>query len=243
MTTPRSVVLLHGFAGTTATWDDVRAAWSAPAIALALPGHGAAPVAASWDANLDVVAAQVPAGAIAVGYSLGARVALGLLARDRVAAAVLIGVNPGLASDDERAARITSDAAWAARLRADGTAAFLATWQAQPLFATQARAPAERRARRQRERASLDAEALARSLETMGLGRMPDYRAALVARAPRAHLVVGADDHAYVERARSLVAAAPRLGLDVIGASGHDPTLEQPAALAAVLARVIPHLP
>jgi 2-succinyl-6-hydroxy-2,4-cyclohexadiene-1-carboxylate synthase len=242
MTTPRTVVLLHGFAGTAAVWDDVRAAWTAPATALTLPGHGTA-IGADWDANLDAVAAAVPAGAIAVGYSLGARVALGLLARDHVAAAILIGVSPGLASDDERAARIASDAAWAAQLRAGGTAAFLAAWQAQPLFATQARVPAERRAARLRGRAGLDAEGLACSLETMGLGRMPEYRAALLARAARAHLVVGGDDHAYLERARGLVAAAPALGLDVIEASGHDPTLEQPAALAAVLARVIPTLP
>jgi 2-succinyl-6-hydroxy-2,4-cyclohexadiene-1-carboxylate synthase len=236
-----TTVLLHGFAGTPASWDDVRAAANGAATAIALPGHGT-PIAGDWDANLDLVAADVPAGAVVVGYSLGARVALGLLARDHVAAAVLVGVNPGLASADERAARTTSDAAWAARLRTEGTAAFLAAWQAQPLFATQARAPAERRAARQAQRAALDAEGLARSLETMGLGRMPDYRAALLARAARVHLVVGADDHAYVERARGLVAAAPSLGLVLVAASGHDPTLEQPAALAAILERVLPTL-
>jgi pimeloyl-ACP methyl ester carboxylesterase len=71
---------------------------------------------------------------------------------------------------------------------------------------------------------------------------MPDYRAALLARAGRAHLVVGAEDVAYLERARSLVAEAPALGLDVIAGSGHDPTLEQPASLATALAAAVARL-
>ena len=45
-------------------------------------------------------------GSYLCGYSLGARVALGLLARHahRFAGATLIGVHPGLSSPDERAA-------------------------------------------------------------------------------------------------------------------------------------------
>ena len=240
------IALIHGFAGSPESWSPVIAAWPVAErdlVALALPGHGAdTPVAASWDANLEAVVAQVPRGTVVVGYSLGARVALGLLAGDRIAGAVLIGVNPGIADDAERAARAASDAAWARLLRERGIEAFADAWAAQPLFATQARAPAAERAARRARRLALDPEALARSLETMGLAAMPDYRAALVARAARAHLVVGADDAAYVARARGLVAAAPALGLDVIAGSGHDPTLEQPAALARVAAAAVERL-
>jgi 2-succinyl-6-hydroxy-2,4-cyclohexadiene-1-carboxylate synthase len=229
-----SVVLLHGFAGTPAAWDEVIARWRGPApTAIALPGHGGDPVGARWDDNLDRVAARVPPRSMVVGYSLGARVALGLLARDAIEAAVLIGVNPGI-DDDERPARRASDAAWAAMLRERGIAAFASAWQAQPLFATQARASEAARDERRRRRLALDPEQLARSLETMGLAEMPDYRGALIARAARAHLVVGADDAAYVARARALAGVAP-FAVDEIAASGHDPTLEQPAALAAVV--------
>jgi 2-succinyl-6-hydroxy-2,4-cyclohexadiene-1-carboxylate synthase len=232
---PEPIVLLHGFAGTTASWDPVRATQRLEATPVPVPGHRA-PIADDWDGNLALLAARVPRDAIAIGYSLGARLALGLLATDRVRAAVLIGVNPGLTGDDERRARAVGDAQWAALLRTEGLAAFLDAWEAQPLFASQSRAPAALRAARRQQRMTLDPESLARSLETTGLAVMPDYRAALLARASCVHLVVGAEDDAYVARARSLIADAPALGFDVIAGSGHDPTLEQPERLADVLA-------
>lgn len=225
------VALLHGFAGGPWAWDDVIAAWPAPPAlaAIALPGHGA-PIGASWDDNLERVARAIDGADVVVGYSLGARVALGLSATGRIARAVLIGVNPGI-DDADRPARRAHDARWAARLRTEGLAAFVAAWAAQPLFATQARVPAERRAARDARRRALDPEGLARSLETMGLAEMPDYRQA--ARDGVA-LVVGADDLKYLAIARAL----GRGRIETIADAGHDPTFEQPARLAAVLARL-----
>ena len=231
-----TLALLHGFGHPPASWAEVRAALRAPAIDCPLPGHDARwPVAGGWDATLAALAARVPADAIAVGYSLGARLALGLLAADRVRAAILIGVNPGLADPAERAARVTADAAWAARLRADGTAAFLDAWEAQPIFATATRAPAAVRDRRRTARAALDADALADAMTALGLGAMPDLADALIVRADRARLIVGADDAKFAAIASTLATGAPALGPTVIAGSGHDPTLEQPAALAAAI--------
>jgi len=224
------IAYLHGFAGTPVVWDPVRASGAVPrGDALALPGHGGGPVRATWDANLDAVATAIGDADVVVGYSLGARVALGLVASGRAPRAVLVSVNPGI-DDHARAARRVTDAGWIAMLRERGLDAFLAAWEAQPLFATQARVPAEVRAARRAWRATLDPEQLARSLEVMGLAEMPDYRSAIDA--ARFALIAGADDAKYVAIARAL--GAP---LDVIAGSGHDPTLEQPAALAAAIAR------
>ncbi len=230
--------LLHGFAQPAAAWSDVTLALGSDATprACPVPGHDPAAPVAPWPAAVARLAAGLPPRSIAVGYSFGARLALGLLAVDAVDVAILIGVNPGLADPAARAARQADVAAWAARLRALGTAAFLDVWEAQPLFATQARAPLDRRARRRALRAALPAEPLALALEQLGLGAMPDLRPALIARARRAHLIVGADDARFLAIARDLRAAAPALGLDVIAGSGHDPTLEAPASLAAAIA-------
>jgi 2-succinyl-6-hydroxy-2,4-cyclohexadiene-1-carboxylate synthase len=230
-------VLLHGFAGTPAAWDDVLAAWPAGsprAIALALPGHGE-PAPDSWEQALDDVSAYLPGGATVVGYSLGARIALGLLERDACARAVLISVNPGLASEAERAQRRADDARWATLLRTDGVAAFAEAWEAQPLFASAARASAERRARRRAARLELDAEDLARSLETMGLAEMPDYRAILREKAARVRLVTGALDEKFCAIARGLPAP-----LTVLPDVGHDPTLEAPEVLALTVTSANP---
>ena len=209
------VALLHGFAGTPDAWADVPFAGEA----LALPGHGA-PIADTWDECI----AMMGAHELVVGYSLGARVALGMLARGQAERAILIGCNPGICED--RAARRAGDARWARMLREDGLEAFADAWAAQPLFATQQRFP-ERVAARRARRLQLDAEGLARSLEVMGLAEMPDLSAHLA----RAQLVAGALDAKYI-------ALAGDRPLTLIADSGHDPTLEQPLALAAQLAKL-----
>lgn len=222
-------VLLHGFAGDPASWEDI--ALAVDAERLALPGHlGGGPLAPDWDGNLTAIAAGIGRCDVVVGYSLGARVALGLVIGGHVPRGVLISVNPGIA-DHERAARRTGDAVWAELVRRRGIAAFIDAWQAQPLFATQARAPAERLAARHARRLALDPEQLARSLETMGLAEMPDYRALVD---DRVSLIAGADDAKYVAIGRALPAH-----LELIASSGHDPVLEQPAALAQAIDRAI----
>jgi 2-succinyl-6-hydroxy-2,4-cyclohexadiene-1-carboxylate synthase len=220
-------VLLHGFAGDPASWDDVPVAGDR----IALPGHlGGGPLERDWAGNLAAIAARLVGCEVVVGYSLGARVALGLVIGGHVPRGVLISVNPGIA-DHERAARRARDAAWAELARQRGIAAFVEAWQAQPLFATQKRAPADRLAARAARRLALDPEQLARSLETMGLAEMPDYRALVD---DRVALIAGAEDARYVAITRALPAP-----LEVIADSGHDPLLEQPHALAQAIKRAI----
>jgi len=60
---------------------------------------------------------------------------------------------------------------------------------------------------------------------------MPDYRGEVDGRFA---LIAGADDAKYVAIARALPAP-----LTLVADSGHDPLLEQPAALTAALARVL----
>lgn len=233
-------VLIHGFTGSPAVWDDVVAHAGAglarPPIAIALPGHaGGAAVAPSWDANLEAIARAIAsrggAALPVVGYSLGARVALGLVARGLAPSAVLISVHPGLATAAERAARRASDAAWIERLGRDGSAGFAAAWESQPVLAARYADPAAL-AGRAAIRRSHDPRGLAASLAVMGLAEMPDYRAAI--RDAPVRLIAGADDAKFVAIAHDLAAEAA-LPLDVVPRSGHDPTLDAPAALAAIL--------
>jgi 2-succinyl-6-hydroxy-2,4-cyclohexadiene-1-carboxylate synthase len=212
-------VLLHGFLGDPSVWTGITTG-----DALALPGHlGGDPVLPTWAQNLDALAGRVRGYDVAIGYSLGARVALGLLARGAVPRAILISVNPGL-SDAERAGRRASDAVWAHRFRSEPLADVLDAWEAQPLFATQSRAAPDVLAARRARRLELDPEQLARSLESMGLAEMPDYRSQLD---DRCTVIAGAEDAKYVALSPSA---------HIIEHCGHDPLLEQPAKLAALLA-------
>ncbi|MBL9014662.1 MAG: alpha/beta fold hydrolase [Myxococcales bacterium] len=208
---------LHGFLGTPAVWDGIARETDRRVL---LPGHGGAPVATTWAANLHAVARAVAGTEVVVGYSLGARVALGLVAEGYHSCAVLISVNPGI-DDAERPARRASDAAWARRFRDEPLADVLDAWEAQPVFAGR-----PFRARRA-ERLALDPEQLARNLEVMGLAEMPDYRLSVDG---RSHVIAGARDAKFVAIARTLHAP-----ITIIADAGHDPTLDQPGELARVL--------
>jgi 2-succinyl-6-hydroxy-2,4-cyclohexadiene-1-carboxylate synthase len=228
--------LIHGFAGDPANWGEVVDQWQLPEapLVVALPGHGGGPVLGGWDANLATIARTIVGCEVIVGYSLGARIALGLLANSHAVFGVLIGVNPGIA-EAERLERQRSDAAWARMLRTEGLEPFFEAWEQQPLFATQQRAGSVVRAERRARRLRLDAEQLAQSLEQMGLGAMPDYKPTVSAQRDRIALLAGADDAKYTAIARGL----PARVFETVPDAGHDPTLEQPAVLAAAIARAV----
>lgn len=234
-----TAVLLHGFAQDASAWQQVLEAWQPeqPVLALDLPGHASAgAVRQGWSSNLEAVAERIGsqlAHCLLIGYSLGARVALGLVAAGLARRAVLIGVNPGL-PPLEREARRRSDREWIELLRAQGIDAFAERWEAQALFSTQGRAaPAVREARRAARRRH-HPEALAASLEHMGLGAMPDYWPVLGAL--EISLVVGAEDDKFRRLAERAHSQAHR-PLEIVAESGHDVPLEQPARLAAILRR------
>ena len=91
-------------------------------------------------------------------------------------------------------------------LRDDGLDAFIAAWEKQPLFATQAKVDAAHRAERHARRRRLDPEQLAQSLEQMGLGAMPDYWSVMPAHRDRIALIAGADDAKYTAISHGLPA-------------------------------------
>jgi 2-succinyl-6-hydroxy-2,4-cyclohexadiene-1-carboxylate synthase len=240
----RRWVLLHGFTGSPAAWDEVRAALephgavACPALAGHAPDAGAA---GSFDAEVErlagIVASSGFAGAHLCGYSLGARLALGLLARHPglFARATLIGVNPGLpAGAEERAQRADGDERWAL-LAERSPADFLAQWAAQPLFASQRTAGAEALAAQARERAAHDGAALAGAMRALSLARMPDWRPFLPGLAMPVHLVVGEFDAKFVAIARAMLPAIPHARLTVVPGAGHNVVLERPDAIVGAL--------
>ena len=239
-----ATVLVHGFSGSPDSWRDVVPLLPPQldtVVAPVLPGHGAGMVVeVGFRANVRRVAdAIVSIGASQyhlVGYSLGARVALALLAENMVPAAslCLIGVNPGLSLPAERDQRRCSDGEWAQVLRTQGIAAFVTKWEALPLFASLAErvmVAAEVR----RIRLSHDSEQMARSLEHMGLAEMPNYGSDLGRATVPVCLVVGARDHKFRSIADGVVAEWPKIQRFVVEGAGHNVVAEEPERLAALI--------
>jgi 2-succinyl-6-hydroxy-2,4-cyclohexadiene-1-carboxylate synthase len=239
------MALLHGFLGSPASWDRVRAhlVGRGPVEAIALQGHGETPLQRTVTSFEDELARMIeergPRGwpSTLVGYSLGARVALGLAARapapfDRL---VLVSGRDGLRDPEEARARRAHDDALADVLRHDGLAAFVDRWEALPLFDTQRGLPEEIRSAHRARRLAHDPEGVARALSVLSLGRMPRFADAAVSRTARVDLVVGALDVKFRQLAEELSREHATIRLHVVPGAGHDVVLERPDALAAIL--------
>lgn len=113
---PPEIVLLHGGAQNTHTWDTVALALDRPLVAIDLPGHGHSDggISGSLDVRHNardievVVRALAPDARMVVGMSLGGMTSLALadLAPDLVRRLVLVDVTPGV--DGPKAQQITA---------------------------------------------------------------------------------------------------------------------------------------
>ena len=228
-------LLLHGFLGAPSTWDLV-----APGVAAAtLPGHGPTPdmTPASFGASVDAIAATLSEPVVVAGYSMGARLALGLaIAHPRlVRAAVLAGVNPGV-DDSERAARVAWEDAQAATILSHGLPAFVDGWERLPLFASQRGLSGELRASERARRLSHTPAGAAWAMRVLGLGRQPSFWEALATSRVPITFLAGARDHKFAEIAYRASQIAPRSTLHMIPEAGHNLALEAPVELAAAIA-------
>lgn len=242
----QELVLIHGFTGSAASWEAVRRELPSGirVRAAELLGHGGAPDdAASFEAEVDRLAQWLgepdparDARRVVAGYSLGGRVALGLLVRHgrRFGGAVILSAHPGL-EPAARSARVADDERWARLLEAEGLEAFLRRWEALPLFASQRALPPATREGQRAIRAAQDARRLARSLRVLGLGNMPDWRPLLAGVEVPVTLVAGGLDEKFDALGRSLARTLPRARYTAIGGAGHNPLIEAPVEVARIV--------
>jgi 2-succinyl-6-hydroxy-2,4-cyclohexadiene-1-carboxylate synthase len=242
------VLLLHGFTGSTRTWDLVRGTLNTVArtVALDLVGHArsGAPsdparysmqaVTADLCCLLDSLEIEQ---AVVVGYSMGGRLGLdfALRAPRRVRSLVLESASPGIADATARARRAVSDDELAARIEHDGLEAFVGHWQQQPLLALAAHVPDQVRQAQRAERLSQTTIGLANSLRGMGAGRQVSHWDSLVSLSRPVLLIVGERDEGYVRTARAMREHLSRAELAEVPGAGHTVHLDQPDAFATLV--------
>ena len=235
---PGDLVLLHGFTQTGRSWAPVVAAVGARYRCFApdLPGHGDAEGRrpASFGAVTAYLGALKPERFALCGYSMGGRLALAaaLALPARVERLVLAGASPGLADPAERTARRAADEALATRIEADGVAAFVEAWSAQPLFAGQPRGIADfARADRLRNTAA----GLAAALRGMGTGTMEPVWDRLGELRMPVTLIAGERDEKFRAIAQRMASAIPQATLVIAPGAGHAVHLEAPQVVAGAL--------
>ena len=182
---------------------------------LFLPGHGAdpwlPPEPANFFAIVDAIAKSLPTRtSMVVGYSMGARVALALALRhpEKIATALLIGVDAGIEDEAMRAERLAWDDAWADRAKNESAEAFATAWENLPIFETQKKLSEDAREALHRERTSHTSSGIAWAMRALGLGRMPSLWPLLANNDVPLTLMSGALDRKFTEKSRAIVARA-----------------------------------
>ena len=241
------IFLLHGFTGSPTSWENVQARLpSNGSTALRLIGHGS-----DWESfrtksfidevrRLGSIIAGFEGLHHVCGYSLGARLALALLAEYPYlfSGGTLIGVHPGLESAVDKAKRANEDAMLATKLREGQLEGFVDAWESLPLFESQRILDGTVLADQRRTRLSNDAQGLAYCLDTVGLAKMPDYKQALAISKLPVTLFVGSLDKKFMDLATELDLAWPRVDVMRVDGVGHNVLLEAPNVVSEHLAGI-----
>jgi 2-succinyl-6-hydroxy-2,4-cyclohexadiene-1-carboxylate synthase len=235
-----TLVLLHGFTHTGASWDQVGAGLAERYRPLApdIRGHGSAsgvePV--SLDAVIGDLESLAPPTFTLAGYSMGGRIALHLaLARPaRMKRLVLIGASPGLADPAERSARRVSDEQLADEIERSTIEAFAQRWAQTPVLAG---LPADVAAAVHEDRLRGTPDGLARALRGLGTGALPSLWDRLGELRTPVTLIVGERDEKFRGIATQMARVLPEARVEVVAGVGHAVHLEAPARVAEIIGR------
>jgi 2-succinyl-6-hydroxy-2,4-cyclohexadiene-1-carboxylate synthase len=236
---PESLVLLHGFTQTGASWDGVAAELAERYRPLApdLRGHGSASNAVPVDlgAVLGDIAALAPPAFTVVGYSMGGRIALhlALAIPQRIARLVLIGASPGISDPVLRQARRDADERLAQEIERGSIDQFAHRWAQTPVLSGRPPAVA---AAAHADRLRSTPAGLARALRGLGTAALPSLWERLGELAMPVSLIAGERDAKFTDLALRMSAAIAGAEVSIVPGAGHAVHLERPAPVAAIIA-------
>ena len=242
-----TIVMLHGFTGSTKTWE--RVASMLPqyrVIAIDCIGHGQTESPNDYTlykmeyqlAVLEEVfeALQLTSFTL-VGYSMGGRIALSYAIKypRRVKTLILESASPGLRTEQERNVRKEADDALANKIQLHGVTSFVDTWENIPLFASQKRLPQYIQQAIREERLQQHEQGLANSLRGMGTGIMPPMWDELHKLSMPVTLITGALDTKFVDIAREMTTFIQKVRHLIVNDVGHAIHVENPSEFATIV--------
>lgn len=247
----QTIVMLHGFTGSVSTWEQVASYLpNVRIVAIDLIGHGQS--AAPEDVSKYTIQEQIEVleqtfsqldieSFTLLGYSMGGRVALSYTAAfpNRVSHLILESASPGLKTEEERAARRTSDEALANKIEQQGLNAFVEMWENIPLFATQKVLSEDVQKAIKEERLAQTEIGLANSLRGMGTGAQDELWSQLDRINLPVTLITGSLDEKFCFIAQKMIEALP-IGQHIqVENSGHAIHVENPKQFATIVEDVL----
>lgn len=243
-----TIVFLHGFTGSTATWREVREQFSGSyrTVAIDLTGHGKTtspenPVRYSMEEQIEDLNKLIEQLSIQsfylVGYSMGGRIALGYTIKypERVRALVLESASPGLKEEVEREQRRNADALLAKKIIENGIQSFVEKWENIPLFDSQKSLPEKKREEVRAERLQQSEIGLANSLLGIGTGSQKSYWDTLQKLKKPVYLITGELDAKFVGIAREMENLLEKCRRSIVPDVGHAIHVENPCIFATMI--------
>lgn len=226
---PPAIVFIPGFMQPGDAWAPVaeRLGERYPSVLLNHREH-------TYEGRLREIA-EVGEGAVLCGYSLGGRLALRAALADpgRYAGLVCVGATAGIEAPGQRTMRAEADAKLASWMETQPIEQVVALWERQPLFADQSDLLVESQ---RPGRLAQDPRALALLLRTAGQGALEPVWQQLYSLAIPLMAVAGSLDERYADAATRMAAAVPAGRVEIVETAGHAPQMQQPDAVALLLA-------
>lgn len=248
------VLLLHGFTGSTNTWEPIlpylsdEYTW----IAIDLLGHGKTESPLSSDRyhmedqveDINEIRKTLGYKYIhLLGYSMGGRVALSYAVtyQEMVISLILESSSPGLQSAEERENRMKSDKSLANRIKKEGVHSFIDYWEQIPLFQSQQKLPGDVKQRIREERLSQSETGLANSLLGMGTGSQPSWWERLHELTRPILLITGEEDEKFIKIADRMMSGFPDARHLTVEEAGHTIHVEQAEKFGKIVMEFLKH--
>lgn len=247
-----TVVLLHGFTGSTKTWHEVieHLPSDIRTIAVDLTGHGNSsvkvPVARyqMQEQIEDLQALVVHLGLTTftlIGYSMGGRLALAYACTypQHLSMLILESASPGIEDRRDRAVRIEADERLAMRIEHEGLEAFVDFWEDIPLFHSQKQLSGQKKKAIRAERMEQDPSGLASSLRGIGTGQQPSFWPQLPEIPIPVVCITGEYDVKFKVIAENMSSLLKNgLHIEVLGV-GHAIHVENPVQFATIIKKYL----
>ncbi|MGE7625008.1 2-succinyl-6-hydroxy-2,4-cyclohexadiene-1-carboxylate synthase [Viridibacillus sp. NPDC096237] len=244
----KTVVLLHGFTGSSATWDKVISLMGNQVriIAIDLIGHGYTDSPKTVEhysmekqvAVLHELLVQRGVNLFSlVGYSMGGRIALAYALQypETIEQLILESASPGLQTAKERTSRVEADNILAERLEAEGIQAFVDYWENISLFESQKDLSLDIQEQIRAERLLQNEKGLANSLRGVGTGQQNSYWDELASVTKPVVLVTGELDKKFNQKAIDMNNLFQNCKHIVVPKAGHAIHVENPETFATII--------
>ncbi|WP_100013199.1 2-succinyl-6-hydroxy-2,4-cyclohexadiene-1-carboxylate synthase [Lentibacillus sediminis] len=232
------LVMLHGFTGSSRTWEDFSKTHGQGfrVITVDLPGHGKTQTPNGLTMEQccrelgDLFKALNLDRFHLLGYSMGGRTALSfaMIYPGAIESLILESASPGLDDEQERLERQEKDEKLARKIEREGIPAFVEYWESIPLFSTQKALSQAVREQVREERMAQTEEGLAGSLRGMGTGAQPSWWESLPAFETPVLLLAGELDNKFARVNQQMAARFPNAELHTVQGAGHAIHVEKP---------------